>query len=135
MPLGITPADIADEHLRETMERASQALDEGQTRECVEACAEAYLSLLRDRPQVREALETVLSQPGIREGVERGMIRTAPLMWPRFAAKLDLSGDEPTIELDRNPAFGETIQYYEFTLDVIHQAEVGELQTGMAGGQ
>lgn len=134
MPLGITPADIADDHLRETMERAAKALDDGQTRECVEACAEAYLSLLRARPKVREALDTVLSQPGIREGIERGMIRTAPLMWPRFAAKLDLSGDEPTIELDRNPAFGETIQYYEFTLDVIHQAEVGELQTGAAGG-
>ncbi len=134
MPLGITPADIVDEQLRETMERASVALDDGQTRECVEACAEAYLALLRDRPKVREALDTVLSEPGIKEGIERGMIRTAPLMWPRFAAKLDLSSDEPTIELDRTPAFGETIQYYEFTLDVIRQAEVGELQTGMAGG-
>ena len=51
MPLGITPADIVDEQLRETMERASVALDDGQTRECVEACAEAYLALLRDRPR------------------------------------------------------------------------------------
>ena len=134
MPLGIKPADIVDDHLRETMERASAALDDGRTRECVEACAEAYLSLLRAHPKLREALDTVLSEPGIKEGIERGMTRTAPLMWPSFAAKLDLSGDEPTIELDRNPAFGETIQYYEFTLDVIHQVEVGELQTGAAGG-
>ncbi len=133
MPLGITPADIADAHLRETMERASSALDDGHTRECVEACAEAYLSLLREQPQVREALNTVMSQPGVRDGIERGMIHTAPLMWPRFAARLDLSGDEPTIELDRNPAFGEKIQYYEFTLDLIRQAEVGELDTGIEG--
>jgi hypothetical protein len=63
------------------------------------------------------------------------MIRTAPLMWPRFGAKLSLEGATPEIVFTRkNMATGETIQYYEFTLDIITQAQTGEVDITGAGG-
>ena len=135
MTLGIKPADIKDETLRVTMERASQALDGGANRDCVDACAEAYLSVLKHYPKITSALETVMSNERVKAGLERGMIRNAPLMWPRYGAKLDLSGDEPSINVERTPAFAEAIQYYEFTLDVIVKAESGEeIEVGAIGG-
>ncbi len=135
MPFGIAPSDVEDGDLRGLMEGAHDALDGGENMACVRACADAYLMVLDRYPKVIESLRTVMESERVKAGLERGMIRTAPLMWPRFGAKLHLEGDEPEIVFDReNIAFGETIQYYEFTLDVIVQAQTGELQTGAGGG-
>ena len=90
--------------------------------------------MLRRFPDVRAALDTILAEERVRVGLERGMIRSAPLMWPRFAATLHIDGKAARIEIERTPALGETIQYYEFTLDVIQQAEAGELNLKAAGG-
>ncbi|MDP6606738.1 MAG: hypothetical protein QF664_10840 [Dehalococcoidia bacterium] len=135
MPLGIKPADIADPELRAMMEQANAALDGGSNLECVQACAEAYLKVLETHENVMSGLQVVLATERVRVGLERGMIRTAPLMWPRFGAKLSLDGARPEITFDRTSmATGETIQYYEFTLDVIMQAQSGEVNTGPGGG-
>ncbi|MEE8421748.1 MAG: hypothetical protein V3S31_03110 [Dehalococcoidia bacterium] len=135
MPLGITPADIADEELRALMARANAALDGGNNLECVQACADAYLKVLNTHENVMSGLKAVMETERVKAGLDRGMIRTAPLMWPRFGAKLHIEGDRPEIVFDRkNIAFGETIQYYEFTLDVIRQAESGEVSTSPGGG-
>ena len=135
MPLGISTADIVDDDLRATMERANAALDSGENLACVQACADAYLRVLRTHANVLKGLQAVMETERVKVGLERGMIRTAPLMWPRFAAKLRLEGDEPEIVFDRKSlGTGETIQYYEFTLDLIMQAESGELQMGPGGG-
>jgi hypothetical protein len=135
MPLGIKPADIADAELRALMEQANAALDDGSNLECVQACANAYLKVLATHENVMNGLRAVLESERVRVGLERGMIRTAPLMWPRFGAKLSLDGASPQISFDRKSmATGETIQYYEFTLDVIMQAQSGEVNTGPGGG-
>jgi hypothetical protein len=135
MPFSIAPSDVEDGDLRGLMESAHDALDGGEHMACVRACADAYLMVLDRYPKVIESLRAVMESERVRAGLERGMIRTAPLMWPRFCAKLLLDEGEPEIVFDRKSvAFGEAIQYYEFTLDVIVQAQTGELQTGAGGG-
>jgi hypothetical protein len=135
MPLGISPTDIEDDELRALMETASAALSAGNNLECVQACAEAYLKVLNTHENVMEGLLAVLDTERVKSGVEQGMIRTAPLMWPRFGAKLSLEGASPEIVFSRkNMAMGETIQYYEFTLDIITQAQTGEVNIAGPGG-
>ncbi len=135
MPLGISPADIEDDELRTLTEAASRALDAGNNLQCVQACAAAYLKVLNTHQNVIDALKAVLASERVKAGLERGTIRTAPLMWPRFAAKLSLAGESPEIVFDREHlATGETIQYYEFTLDLITRAQSGVIRTTESGG-
>jgi len=135
MPLGISPADIEDDELRALMETANAALSAGNNLECVQACADAYLNVLNTHENVMEGLLAVLDTERVKAGIEQGMIRTAPLMWPRFGAKLSLEGASPEIVFSRkNMAMGETIQYYEFTLDIITQAQTGEVNIAGPGG-
>ena len=128
-------AAIQDEELRGLMEKADALLDEGDNTGCVRACADAYLLLLRKQPQVMTGLQKVLATPRVKAGLETGTLRFAPLMWPRLAAKLHLSDDgPPTITFDREAvSFSETVQYYEFTLNLITDAEKGTLQSGEGG--
>ena len=124
MPLGVRPSDIRDEALRRIMEGANAAFTGGRNRECVERCAEAYLLSLGQFPTVAAGLQQTLANERIREGIEARIVRVAPFMWPRFAAKLDLGGPEPQIVFDRDRiSFSETVEYYEFTLNLIAEAE------------
>jgi hypothetical protein len=133
MPLGVTPSDIRDEPLRRLMEQANAAFDDGRNRECVERCAEAYLRTLQQFPMVMAALQRTLADEKIREGIEARIVRVAPYMWPRFAAKLEMGGPEPRIVFERErPSFSETVEYYEFTLNLIAQAEQAEAAGGDA---
>ena len=126
-------AAIDDADIRGLMEGASVSLDKGDRVQCVQACADAYLLVLRTYPEVLDELRTVLKHEPIRVGIERGMLRNAPLMWPRFAAKLTFDGDEPSIVFDRkNLGLGETIQYYEFTLSLIGAAERGDVKVDLS---
>ena len=127
MPLGVTPANIRDAALRRLLEDAQAAFDGGRNRECVERCAEAYLQGLKRFPSIAEGLQQTLANERIREGIEARIVRVAPFMWPRFAAKLDLNGPEPRIVFDRERlSFSETVEYYEFTLNLIAEAERAE---------
>ena len=130
MPLGVKPGDIHDPSLRGLMEQAGAAFDGGENRECVERCADAYLETLKRFPFVMSALQKTLADERIREGIEARIVRVAPFMWPRFAAKLDMSGLEPRIVFERQrPSFSETVEYYEFTLNLIADAERTEAGT------
>ena len=128
---------IGDGELRNLMARASTALDEGKNYECVRHCADAYLLLLDKNPNVMSGLKRVIETPRVKAGLEREMIRFAPLMWPRMAAKLHLEGEKPEIIFDRQTlGFGEAIQYYEFTINLIVTAQEGNLEQAIqaAGG-
>jgi hypothetical protein len=130
---------IKDDELRELMARASAALDEGKNYECVRHCADAYLLLLKKNEGVRNGLKRVIETPRVKAGLEREMIRFAPLMWPRMAAKLHLEGAEPEIVFDRQTlGFGEAIQYYEFTMNLVVTAQEDNLdrimQAALGGG-
>jgi hypothetical protein len=88
--------------------------------------------LLKKNPSVMDGLKRVIETPRVKAGLEREMIRFAPLMWPRMAAKLHLEGSEPEIIFDRQAlGFGEAIQYYEFTLNLIVTAQDGNLEQTM----
>lgn len=127
--------EIQDEELRGLMEQADALLDGGDNTGCVRACADAYLSLLQKQPQVLTGLQKVLTTPRVQAGLETGTLRFAPLMWPRLAAKLRLPADGlPEITFDREQiSFSETVQYYEFTLNLITDAEKGTLQSSEGG--
>lgn len=127
---------IQDEELRGLMAQADKLLDEGTYAACVRVCADAYLKLLKKHPRVRTVLTAVLSTERIKTGLDTGTLRFAPLMWPRLAAKLHLPEDgEPTITFDRDfVSFAETIQYYEFTANLITDAEKGTLNMKPVGG-
>ncbi len=123
---------IKDAELRELMGKASAFMDQDKNYDCVRTCADAYLLLLRKQPPVLNALMKVIEMPRVKAGLEREMIRFAPLMWPRMAAKLHLEGPEPEIVFDRQfVGFGETVQYYEFTLGLITMAQEGDIETAM----
>ncbi len=122
--MALHPADIGDAGLRSLLEAANAALDDGRNRECVERCADAYLRALQQFPAVMRGLQRALANEEIKAGIEAKVVRVAPFMWPRFAAKLDMDGPEPKIIFDRKSvAFVEAIQYYEFTLNLIVEAE------------
>ena len=127
---------IRDEELRGLMEQAEARLDGGDNSGCVRLCADAYLKLLETYPLVRKALRTVMETPRVRAGLENGTLRFAPLMFPRLAVKLDVPEEgAPTVRFDREQiGFGEAIQYYEFTINLISDAEKGTLQTAEGGG-
>ena len=128
MALTIDPADIKQEDLRALMGEAKAALLSGQNLECVERSADAYLKVLADFPLVRKGLDVILASAVVKAGLQEESIRNAPLMWPRRAAKLKLDGDEPEIVFGRRAiGTGEAVEYYEFTINLIHDAETGEL--------
>jgi hypothetical protein len=122
---------IRDADLQRLMRQADDYLSEGKNVECVRACADAYLLLLQRHSEVVTALHKVMEAPRVKAGLETGTLRFAPLMFPRLAAKLHLpDGGEPSITFDRQTlGFAEAIQYYEFTLGVITDAEQGQLNT------
>lgn len=124
--MALHPDDIADAALRDLLTSANAALDAGQNRRCVELCGEAYLASLKQFPAVERGLRRALENEEIKAGIEAQVVRVAPFMWPRFVAKLDLDGAEPRIVFDRQSvSFVEAIQYYEFTLNLIVEAERG----------
>jgi len=124
--MSLHPSDIQDAALRALLEAANAALDDGRNRQCIERCGEAYLQALKQFPPMMRGLQRSLANAEVKAGIDSGVIRVAPFMWPRFVAKLDMSGPEPAITFDRaGAAFTEAIQYYEFTLNIIHEAETG----------
>jgi hypothetical protein len=129
---------IQDAELRALMQQADARLDEGDNTGCVHRCADAYLMILEKYPAVLNGLRKVMETPRVKAGLENGTLRFAPLMFPRLAAKLRIPPDRdgaPTITFDREQlGFGEAIQYYEFTLNLITDAEKGTLQMGEGGG-
>jgi hypothetical protein len=127
---------IVDAELRGLMETAETALDEGDNAACVHACADAYLMLLAKYPLVLQGLRTVLETPRVKAGLENGTLRFAPLMFPRLAAKLTVpERGAPSIAFVREQiGFGEAVQYYEFTVNLIGDAERGIVRTSEVGG-
>ncbi len=122
----INTQDIGHDGIRELMERCAEAMSADSFNDAVRASADAYLLLLREFPAVREALEDVLHNEIVNEGLTTGSIRNAPLMWPRYGAKLHLEGEPPEITFDRRHlSFVEAVNYQEFTLGLIHDVETG----------
>ena len=103
---------IRDEQLREAMAAAHASLRSGDFKDVVQRSAEAYLELLRRKPEL-------LEEPGI-------MGRMRIMMFPRLGARLEREeGAAPTVEWDRETfAFSEAVTYFEFAVDQLVKEEL-----------
>jgi hypothetical protein len=95
---------IQDEKLRETLSTAHTSLRAGEYKDVVQRAADAYLELLRRKPEMLE-----------------GMIgRFRIMMFPRLGARLDpVEGQtQPALTWDRETfGFSEAVTYFEFAVD------------------
>ena len=96
---------IGDEKLRESMAAAHTSLRAGDYLDVVRRAADAYVELLRRKPEL-------LEEPGI-------MGRMRVMMFPRLGARLEREeGQAPVVEWDRETfGFSEAVTYFEFAVD------------------
>jgi hypothetical protein len=96
---------IQDEKLRESLKAAHASLRAGDHRDVVQRAGEAYLELLRRKPELLEG-----------EGL---LPRMRIWMFPRLGAHLELDGEKPShVAFDREEfGFTEAVTYYEFAVD------------------
>ena len=94
---------IADAKLRESLAVAHASLRSGEYLDVVQRCADAYLELLRRKPELLEGM----------------MGRMRVVMFPRLGARLEpQGGGQPRLEWDRERfAFSEAVTYFEFAVD------------------
>ncbi len=86
------------------------------------------------RRRARRILTAARANRGRIRGTDEVAAAAQTLRAPAISL-IGLSGDEPSINVERTPAFAEAIQYYEFTLDLIVKAESGdEIEVGAIGG-
>jgi hypothetical protein len=92
--------------LRASMAEAHSSLRAGEYKDVVQRAADAYLELLRRKPELME-----------------GMIgRFRVMMFPRLGARLDpVEGQaQPDLTWDRETfAFSEAVTYFEFAVDAL----------------
>jgi hypothetical protein len=95
---------IQDETLRASLAAAHKSLRQGEYKDVVQRAADAYLELLRRKPQLLEGLV--------------GRMRV--MMFPRLGARLDpVEGQaQPALTWDRETfGFSEAVTYFEFAVD------------------
>jgi hypothetical protein len=94
---------IKDEALRESMAAAHVALRGGEYKDVVQRAADAYLELLRRKPELLEGM----------------MGRFRVMVFPRLGARLERNeGSPPRLEWDRERfALSEAATYFEFAVD------------------
>jgi len=94
---------INDAALRETLSAAHTSLKAGNYQDVVQRAADAYLELLRRKPELLDGL----------------MGRFRVMMFPRLGARLEReNGDTPSLHWDRETfAFSEAVTYFEFAVD------------------
>ncbi|MHB8376846.1 MAG: hypothetical protein ACYDEB_07805 [Dehalococcoidia bacterium] len=96
---------IQDEGLRASLKAAHASLRAGDHRDVVQRAGEAYLELLRRKPELLQG-EGFLPQMRI-------------FMFPRLGAHLELADGKPVaVAFDREHfGFTEAVTYYEFAVD------------------
>ncbi|MEX0785305.1 MAG: hypothetical protein WD939_01590 [Dehalococcoidia bacterium] len=96
---------IQDAKLRESLTAAHAALGAGNYKDVVQRAADAYLELLKRKPEL-------LEEPGF-------MGRMRIMMFPRLGARLEREeGKQPTVVWDRETfGFAEAVTYFEFAVD------------------
>ena len=103
---------IQDEQLRASLAAAHASLRSGDYRDVVQRAADAYLELLRRKPELLE---------------EGGMMaRMRIMMFPRLGARLEREeGKQPTLQWDRETfGFAEAVTYFEFAVDNLVREEI-----------
>ena len=101
---------IKDEQLRESMAAAHASLRSGNYADVVRRASDAYLELLRRKPELLEGL--------------MGRIRV--MQFPRLGARMEREeGKPPEVQWDRETfAFSEAATYFEFAVDSLVREEL-----------
>ena len=101
---------IHDEGLRRSMEEAKAALKENDFKRVVELCAEAYVELLRRKPEMLEGPQSLMNI----------------MFFPRLGAHLQLNSErQPELIWDREKfIFSEAVTYYEYAVDNLIRHEL-----------
>ena len=101
---------IKDEQLRESMAAAHSSLRSGNYADVVRRAADAYLELLRRKPELLEGL--------------MGRIRV--MQFPRLGVRMEREeGKPPEVQWDRETfAFSEAATYFEFAVDSLVREEL-----------
>ena len=96
---------IQDEKLRASLKAAHASLRAGDHRDVVQRAGEAYIEVLRRKPELLEG-----------EGFMRQM---RIFMFPRLGAHLEVDDGKPVaVAFDRETfGFPEAVTYYEFAVD------------------
>ncbi len=96
---------IQDEGLRASLKQAHASLRAGDHRDVVRRAGEAYIELLRRKPELLEG-EPMMRQMRI-------------FMFPRLGAHLEVQDGKPVaVAFDREHfGFPEAVTYYEFAVD------------------
>jgi hypothetical protein len=99
---------IQDPELRASLQAAQESLRKGDYRDVVRRSAEAFLELVRRRPELLEG----------QEGIRR------LFMFPRLGVDLAVSpGSPPTLKWERERfSFSEAVTYLEFATEQLLQA-------------
>jgi hypothetical protein len=95
---------INDEQLRSSLAAAHNSLRAGEYKDVVQRASDAYLELLRRKPELLEGL----------------IGRMRVMMFPRLGARLDpVEGQPlPALTWDRQTfGFAEAVTYFEFAVD------------------
>ena len=126
---------IQSDALRSLLEQANVALDEERNTDSVRLSADAYLMLLKDHPELVEAVRLIREHDSVKAGLDVSHSRHPPFMWPPLGSTLEFSDSgEPTIEFRRKHlSFTEAIEYFEFTVETALNIEAGRLGEIVAG--
>ena len=94
---------IRDERLRQSLAAAHASLRSGDYPDVVRRSADAYLELLRRKPELLEGM----------------MGRLRVMQFPRLGARLEREGEgPPAVHWDRETfGFSEAVTYFEFAVD------------------
>ena len=103
---------IKDAELKASMAAAHASLRSGNYKDVVQRAADAYIELLRRKPEL-------LEEAGI-------MGRMRIMMFPRLGARLEREEDKaPTVVWDRDTfGFAEAVTYFEFAVDQLVREEL-----------
>jgi hypothetical protein len=120
----VTPADIKDPDFRAALEEADRLLDEGDFTAASKKCAETYLLLLEQRPELIPPAPAAAGGRGI--GSYQSYLRSATPVWPRTGG-LNVVFDEnrkPSLSFDKERfSFSEAAGYYEFLMNELWRTQ------------
>ena len=121
-----SPADIKDPAFRAALEEADRMLDAGDFTAASRKCAETYLMLLEQRPELIPAAPPATGQA---VGNFQSYLRGGQPTWPRTGGLNVVFGEDrkPRITYDKERfSFSEAAGYYEFLMNEVWRLQDAE---------
>jgi hypothetical protein len=111
------PADIQDQTFRTALEQADRAIDDGDYARAARTCADAYILLLEQRPELAPPPPPPAGTAGT--GGFASYLRSPQPVWPRTGGIIIRTGEDkkPQLVFEKERfSFSEAAGYYEFLI-------------------